>query len=122
VRRFIRKDGATVWLSISSTAMVNHYGEPLYILSSIQDITARVQAQAALAQSERRLKRAQELAHTGNWEIDLKAKRMWASDEAFHIYGLPINDENTLPLADAQRLVLPNSGPCWTRRSCASAR
>jgi diguanylate cyclase (GGDEF)-like protein/PAS domain S-box-containing protein len=107
VRRFFRKDGAAVWLSISSTVMFGREGEALYILSSIQDITARLQAQAALAQSERRLRRAQELAHTGNWEIDLKTKRMWASDEAFRIYGLPQNDENTLPLAVPQRVVVP---------------
>lgn len=107
VRRFIRKDGATVWLSISSTVMPGRYDEPLYILSSIQDITARVQAQAALAQSERRLTRAQELAHTGNWEIDLINRQMWASDEAFRIYGLPKEDENMLPLAVPQHAVLP---------------
>lgn len=111
VRRFIRKDGATVWLSISSTVIVNRDGEPLYVLSSMQDITARLQAQAALAQSERRLTRAQALAHTGNWEVDLKTMRMWASDEAFRIYGLQLNEENTLPLAIPQRAVLPEHRP-----------
>ncbi len=111
VRRFIRKDGATVWLSISSTVMLGRNDEPLYILSSIQDITARVQAQAALAQSERRLTRAQQLAHTGNWEIDLKNRQMWASDEAFRIYGLPKNEHNMLPLTVPQRAVLPEYRP-----------
>ena len=107
VRRFCRKDGETVWLAISSTVIADGKGEPLYILSSIQDITARLQAQTALAQSEQRLKRAQELAHTGNWEIDLATRQMWASDEAFRIYGLANNEENSLPLATAQNAVLP---------------
>ncbi len=111
VRRFLRKDGATVWLSISSTVMPGRDGDPLYILSSIQDITARVQAQAALARSERRLKRAQELAHTGNWEIDLGTMTMWASDEAFRIYGLTKNEQNTLPLKVPQESVLPEYRP-----------
>lgn len=106
-RRFLRSDGEIVWLSLSSSVMRNSKGDPLYIISSAQDITARRQAEERLLQSEQRLKRAQELSHTGNWEINLTKMQMWASDEAFRIYGFEREPDNQLPLAVAQSVVIP---------------
>jgi len=42
----------------------------------------------ALIQSERRLKEAQELAHIGHWELDLKTNALQWSDEIFRILGV----------------------------------
>ena len=53
---------------------------------------------------EQRLQRAQALAHVGNWEIDLKSRQMWASREAFRIYGIPYKD-GYIPLELAQQIV-----------------
>ncbi len=106
-RRFLCSDGEIVWLSLSSSVMRSSKGEPLYVITSVQDITARRQAEEKLLQSEQRLKRAQELSHTGNWEIDLITKQMWASDEAFRIYGFKKQPDNQLPLAVAQSAVVP---------------
>ena len=41
----------------------------------------------ALIQSERRLKEAQELAHIGHWELDLKTDSLEWSDEIYRILG-----------------------------------
>lgn len=108
LRRFLRSDGATVWFSMSSLLIRDGDGEPLYILSSLLDTTARHQAQIALARSERRMRRAQAQAHSGNWEIDLATMQMWASDEAFHIYGYEIAENNILPLQIPQDAVIPS--------------
>ena len=51
----------------------------------------------ALAVSEARLRRAQRVAHLGSWELDLGTSVMWASDEAFRIYGLAPTPDNLLP-------------------------
>lgn len=54
--------------------------------------------------SKDRLKRAQAIAQVGNWELDLTTNEMWASTEAFRLYGLkrltPI-----LPLDKVQKIV-----------------
>jgi len=44
--------------------------------------------QRALVQSERRLKEAQELAHIGHWELDLKTDSLEWSDEIYRILGV----------------------------------
>ena len=42
----------------------------------------------ALVKSEQRLKEAQELAHVGHWELDLKSNALEWSDEIYRILGL----------------------------------
>ncbi len=44
--------------------------------------------QEALIESEKRLKEAQELAHMGHWEVDVKSNLYEWSDEVFRILGL----------------------------------
>jgi diguanylate cyclase (GGDEF)-like protein/PAS domain S-box-containing protein len=56
--------------------------------------------------NEDRLKRAQDLAKVGNWEINLETQEIWASEEAFRLYGLE-RKTATLPLAEAQKVVHP---------------
>lgn len=51
------------------------------------DITAAKAAQLALEQSEERLKRAQEIAHLGSWELDLPKRELTWSDEVYRIFG-----------------------------------
>ncbi|MDA8442462.1 MAG: EAL domain-containing protein [Peptococcaceae bacterium] len=56
--------------------------------------------------NEARLNRAQALARVGNWEIDLASHEIWASAEAFRLYGLE-RETPYLLLTDAQRFVMP---------------
>lgn len=53
-------------------------------------------ANGELIKTRNSLKIAQSIAHVGNWEIDLAAKEVFASDEAFKIYGFK---QGTLSLA-----------------------
>ncbi|HEX5808276.1 MAG TPA: PAS domain S-box protein, partial [Anaerolineales bacterium] len=45
-------------------------------------------AEEALRKSELGLKRAQEIAHLGSWELDLEANMLSWSDEVYRIFGL----------------------------------
>lgn len=52
------------------------------------DITERKRAEEALRESEKRLNRAQEIAHLGSWELDLTRNELIWSDEVYRIFGL----------------------------------
>ncbi len=58
------------------------------ILVYFQDITERKKAQEAIKQSEEQLKRSQEIAHLGSWELDIIDNRLTWSDEVYRIFGL----------------------------------
>ncbi|HZK61747.1 MAG TPA: PAS domain S-box protein, partial [Anaerovoracaceae bacterium] len=63
-------------------------GKVIKIRGIFQDITERKLAEIKIRENESRLEQAQNIAHIGNWEIVLGENVMWASREAFRIYGL----------------------------------
>ena len=81
-------------------------GKPKFLAGFTMDITERKRLEEARIENEGRLRKAQAIAHVGNWELDLRTKKIWASEEAFHIYGIErVTPE--LPLDRAQQSVLP---------------
>ncbi|ABA22384.1 multi-sensor hybrid histidine kinase [Trichormus variabilis ATCC 29413] len=46
-KRYLRKDGTTVWVNLTASAVWNEQGEPKYALGIIEDINERKQAEAA---------------------------------------------------------------------------
>ncbi len=63
-------------------------GELVGVIGIAIDITDQRRAEQALQESEERLKKAQAMAHVGNWDLDLQTKNIRASEEALRIYGL----------------------------------
>jgi PAS domain S-box-containing protein len=51
-KRYIRKDGKVIWALLSTSMVRDLEGEPLYVVSQIQDISERKEAEAALAERE----------------------------------------------------------------------
>ncbi len=62
-------------------------------LEMFRDITERKKIEIALKESEHRLLRAQEIAHVGDWEFDVKTGVSVWSDEIYSIYGFDNADE-----------------------------
>ncbi|MGI9218823.1 MAG: ATP-binding protein [Hydrogenophaga sp.] len=62
----------------------------------VRDHVQAVRQQRALARSEARLNEAQQLAHVGNWEMDLESGAVVWSDEVFRIFEAdPARTETT---------------------------
>ena len=70
------------------------------------NITDRKQAEESIKESEKRLIAAQQMAHVGNWELNLDTKTVWASAEAFNLYGIEYPSQY-IPLVLMQKNVLP---------------
>ncbi len=57
-KRYVRADGETVWVAVSSTLVRDAAGEPLYTVAQIEDVGEGVRARTALAEAEERFRRA----------------------------------------------------------------
>ncbi len=65
---------------VSDAGYVNVYG---------RDITERKRAEQALRDSQRDLNRAQEVAKTGSWRLDVQQNKLLWSDETYRMFGIP---------------------------------
>lgn len=63
-----------------------------FALELIHNQQLRLHAEEQLAQSEMNLKRAQQIAHVGHWQLSFATGQAVWSDEACRIYGLPPED------------------------------
>ncbi len=55
-KRYLRKDGSVAWVRINASYVRGAAGEPLRTMAVVEDVTERMQAEAAARQTERRLK------------------------------------------------------------------
>jgi PAS domain S-box-containing protein/putative nucleotidyltransferase with HDIG domain len=102
----VPQSGCGAWVATTTVPLRSATGEIMGVLGTVQDITERHRDEESLRENEQRLVRAQRIAHVGNWEIDLRTRTMWASREAFRIYGIELPGP-TLPLESVQAVVLP---------------
>ena len=78
------------------------------LYSVVHDITERKLAEDELKTREMQLRTAQKIGHIGSWSIDLNSGSVFASEEAFRIYGLNVK---TLTVGDIQKVTLPEYRP-----------
>lgn len=117
---FERADGERRWTLLDAIPLDDADGQVELIVCSLMDVTDAHRAQEAIRRSEGILQRAQHLARVGSFELDLRTKVAWWSDELYRIYGL--NKEDILPTehtAAFDRLVHPEDRWAIERREKA---
>ena len=69
-KRYIRKNGETIWINLTGSIIQDEQGKPLYFLSMIEDITGRRHSEDAMRESEERYRSLVENVGVGISLID----------------------------------------------------
>jgi len=96
-KRYIRKDGTTLWVTLSGSALYDRSGNIEYGLAMIEDIDRRKQMEQELSAASKLADRTARVARVGGWEIHLDTGKVVWSPEVYRIYGLPESREPPQP-------------------------
>ena len=87
--RIVRRDGQERWIGHACRPVVDAQGKSLGRRASDRDITERKLAEQALRESQADLNRAQAVARTGSWRLDVKRNELLWSDETYRMFSIP---------------------------------
>jgi PAS domain S-box-containing protein/putative nucleotidyltransferase with HDIG domain len=113
VAEYKRPDGTTFWTEDNNRITRDEEGKPLFYEGSLIDITERKRAEEAIRKSERVLRMAESLGHTGSWEQDLVTGEIFNTEENLHLFfgddlskGTPFEDYAQVVHPDDREYVL----------------
>ncbi len=89
----ILPSGRKVYFDSSINPIKDEKGNVIQLWGTVQDITERKQIENKLRKSEDNLKRAQRVAHIGNWEWDILTGKIIWSEETFRLHGIGPNQQ-----------------------------
>lgn len=109
-KRYIRKDGAIVWVHLTATLVRDAKGEPDYFITVIEDITLKKEAENIIRQSEERYRSIVDASYDGVWELDMLTNEVFWNDRLYEMHGL--SRETYMPTWDSVLdLVHPDDRP-----------
>jgi PAS domain S-box-containing protein len=109
VKRYVKKNGQTMWASLSVVMIRDREGHPLYAVSMVEDITERKRVEEELRSLSERLSLATKTASIGIWDLDLSTNQVVWDDTTFAIFGVP--KAVPLPPGEFARRVHPEDLP-----------
>jgi PAS domain S-box-containing protein len=91
--RVIRPDGSIRYVNwVADRCTRDDIGNPKMLFGILQDITERKNFEETIRKGSDLLALAQSIAHIGNWEMNIKTKKIQWSDEVFRIFGYDPGD------------------------------
>ncbi len=87
-----RKSGEKFWNSFSISPVFDEHGVLRFYVGVLTDISERVHIRDMLEERTQMLGEAEHLAHLGHWRWDIRADRLWRSEEIYLIRGMSPND------------------------------
>src|SRR6266850_861189 len=89
-KRYLKKDGSTVWVNFAMVVERDAEGKPLYAIAVFDDITSRKHAEEALRDTEEHWRSIVNSANEGMLIYDRDLKVMSGNLAAERILGLPL--------------------------------
>ncbi|MGV3580075.1 ATP-binding protein [Brevundimonas sp.] len=95
-KRYIRKDGETVWAKLTVSLVRDETGAPRFFISHVQDIAARKAGEVERQRLMDRATLATQAARIGIWEWELDTNALSWSPEMFDLFrvtdpGIPLD-------------------------------
>jgi diguanylate cyclase (GGDEF)-like protein/PAS domain S-box-containing protein len=88
--RLKRRDGRWIWLQDRGRLVTRTPdGKPEWMFGIHIDISRMKQQEAELRRTQSLLERSNELAGVGGWELDLRSRALYWSDQTCRIHGVP---------------------------------
>jgi PAS domain S-box-containing protein len=84
--RVVWRDGSIHWIRAQGRFIYNEAGQPVRLYGAVLDITERKKSEEALRKSERVLREAEALGHTGSWEQNLVTGEIFNTDENLRLF------------------------------------
>src|SRR5688572_3601403 len=110
-KRYLRKDGSAIWVSLAIAFRYGPAGEPLYSITIVQDISARKEAERALHESQGLLEKIIDNIPTGVQVKSAPDFRMLMWNKAAEaVWGVPRGEvigrtnHDLWPREDAERM------------------
>jgi PAS domain S-box-containing protein len=91
-KRYLRKDGSTVWVAFTMVVERDATGKPIYEICVYDDITSRKVAEEALRESEERFRTVVDSANEGILVYDRDLNIVSVNQTAGRIIGLPLDE------------------------------
>lgn len=85
--RFKHKNGKYRWMQDRFHLIQDEAGDPMEIVGTWIDIDESKPIDARIQNSEKLLAESQKAAHVGSWEMDVKTRKIYWSDEMYRILG-----------------------------------
>jgi len=105
-KRFLKPDGSVVWADLISVLRRDADGAPMYLMTSMVDISERVRAEVALRESEHLFRESQRVANIGSYRAEFVAG-FWRSSEVLdEIFG--ISERRDHPISEWMALIHPD--------------
>jgi len=86
-KRYIRKNGETIWIQSTVSAVRGEDGEPRFLIGTVEDITGRKRAQEALAENARLLRAVTRGAPIILFAMDLEGVITLSEGKALELIG-----------------------------------
>ena len=79
IKRYLHKNGSVVWADVGTTLRRDENGDPLYFITSVNDITGLKEAEKKISESENRFILAMKASNDGLYDWNLESNDIYYS-------------------------------------------
>ena len=102
--KMVKKDNQVIKVNFTGNISYNADGSFRQTHCILENVTDRLEYEDKLRQNEERLRRSQEISKAGTWELKIGSNMIWASDQAFSLFGYK-TETNLISIEDVENMI-----------------